>query len=244
LLDQLPPGFVKPSALAVHTFGGRVAPALRQRALARLATRVREVYSSNEAGNVSMIETDGPAAIGSLFPDVRVAIVDENGTVLPRGRAGRVRAKTGYMVEGYLDDPAATARMFNDGWFIPGDMGILHGEGQLEVIGRDDELLNIGGLKVSPDEIEEVILGRGVVSDVGICALRDAEGADTVYLAVCYDAPDDRDLDARLAPALRDYPLGPVRPVKLARIPRTENGKVQRAELRRAVLDAVRPSRG
>lgn len=144
------------------------------------------------------------------------------------------------MADGFLDDPAGTARMFRNGWFYPGDTGILHGDGRLEMLGRDDDILNIGGHKVPAADLEEIIRNRAAVVDVGVCMAPDANGIDETWISVVYDAPDDRDLAVRLAPALRDYPYGRVRLIKLAAIPRTETGKIRRAELRDAVIAATR----
>jgi acyl-CoA synthetase (AMP-forming)/AMP-acid ligase II len=241
MLDRLPKHFVRWPGLAITTIGGRVPPALRRRALDVVAARLREVYSGNEAGNIAVIETDAVAPIGTLCPGATVEIVDEQDRVLGLGKPGRIRVRTDYMADGYLDDPETTQRMFRGGWFHPGDMGILHEARRLEVLGRDDEMLNIGGHKVMPADLEETIRARVAVADLGVCAVPNAEGIDEIWVAAVYDAPDDRDIMARLKPGFVDYPFGGVHLVKLDRIPRTETGKIKRGELRQAVIAAARP---
>ena len=243
LLERLPPDFVKPPRLVVATVGGRLAPHLRERLMTRLAVRLHEQYASNEMGLVSEMIGDGPGAIGSIYPGVAVEIVDADDKPVPHGQSGRVRVKAETVVEAYLDDPEATARMFRDGWFYPGDLGILHAPGRLEVIGREDDLLNIGGRKILPEELEDRIRERAAVGDVGVCALPNADGIDEVWVAVVYDAPDDRDIRIRLRPAFVDFIYGHAHLVKLAAVPRTATGKIKRADLRAAILAAGKSGR-
>jgi len=236
--DRLPSDYAKRADLTVTSTGGPLAPALRRRTEARLAGRVRNVYGSNETGGVSIVEADNPTGIGTLLPGVELEIVAESGAPVPSGATGRVRMRTPYMVEDYLDDPAASAAMFRDGWFYPGDLGVLRGERRFELVSRADELMVVGGLKVLPAELEEKVVSRTDVSDAGACTIRNAEGVEEVWIAVVYDAPDDRDIRQRLMPAFRDYPYGAVHLVKLARIPRTDTGKIRRAALKEAMIAA------
>jgi acyl-coenzyme A synthetase/AMP-(fatty) acid ligase len=239
LIDRLPADFVKPPSFDLVSLGGPIGPALRDRVLARLASRLRDVYGANETGPVSeRIEDGASPQIGTVLPDVDVEIVDEQGRPLPDGQAGEIRIRTPYMADGYLDDPETTARMFKDGWFHPGDLGIRHGPGRLQIVGRVDDIMNVGGVKVLPDAIEERIRERAAVEDVAVCALPNRDGIDEVWVAVVYDAPDDRDIRTRMRAALVDFPYGQVHLAKLARIPRTDTGKVRRAALRDELIVA------
>jgi acyl-CoA synthetase (AMP-forming)/AMP-acid ligase II len=239
-LDNLPADWVRMDGLLLTNLGGKLAPSLRARAMDRLAGGFRDFYGSNEVGVVATIEPDNASGIATIIPDVRVEAIDAEGKALPLGHAGRLRVRSPYAVDRYLDDPVATARMFKDGWFYPGDIGILHAPDRLELIGRDDEILNIGGLKTVPGEIEETLRARIKVNDVGACVLPNADGIDELWVALVYDAPDDRDIRERIKPALRDFPYGVINVVKLASIPRTETRKIKRADLIQAVRAARR----
>jgi acyl-coenzyme A synthetase/AMP-(fatty) acid ligase len=243
LLERLPADFPKPAGLVVSSVGGRLAPHLGERIRERLANRVIEHYGSNELGPVSERVEDGSTSIGFVHPGVEVEVVDRYDHPLPTGKPGQIRVRSAYVVEAYLDDSETTARMFRDGWFYPGDLGILHEPGRLEVVGRDDEILNLGGLKILPEEVEDMVHQRAAVSDVGVCAIPNADGIDEVWVAVVYDAPDDRDIRARLEPAFVAFPFGDVHLFKVARIPRTETGKVRRALLKDLVM-AAKPQDG
>jgi len=142
------------------------------------------------------------------------------------------------MPAGYLDDPETTRRMFRDGWFHPGDVGVLRGR-RLHVIGRGDELLNIGGRKLSPAAVEALVVRHLKTADVGVCSLGNAEAVEEMYVALAGADGDEAELYRRLARAFTGYAYGPVRVVRLARIPRNANGKILRRALRDAVAEAV-----
>ena len=145
LLEDLPKDFAKPPNLMVGSFGAVISETLRARAVARLATVYCSDYGCNEAGIICLAPSSSGDRFGIVWPRVRVEVVDERDEPLPSGHAGRIRVKTECMVDGDLDDPEATARMFRDGWFYPGDLGVLDGPRRLHVLGRGDEPPNIGG---------------------------------------------------------------------------------------------------
>jgi acyl-CoA synthetase (AMP-forming)/AMP-acid ligase II len=242
LLERIGPEFAKPARLTLLCIGGRVAPGLRRQACERLATRLAEVYSSNEAGNIAVTEDDDPRA--TVLPEVEVEIVGARGKPVRRGRAGTIRVRTPYMIDGIAGDAEATAQLFKDGWFHPGDAGLRTADGLLEVLGRADELMNLGGVKVQPGEIEDVVRAGAPVSDAAACLVRGDDGSDAVWIAVCFGGDMDGELVEKIRPAFRDFPYGPANLVQLPAIPRTETGKVKRDELRRVVAEALQAGRG
>jgi acyl-coenzyme A synthetase/AMP-(fatty) acid ligase len=242
VLDELPAGFARPQGLTVFSFGAAVASGLRERALARLATELCDMYGSNEAGYVSSTRLRDGAASACVWPGVQVEIVDEHDRPLPHGETGRIRVKTDCMVEGYLDDPATTRRMFRGGWFYAGDTGVLHGPRHLQVLGRSDELLNIGWLKLSPAFLEDRVLGAVEARDVGVCALPNADGIEEVCVVVSGAQCGDRELLARITSAFASHQIGSFGVVRADRIPRNENGKILRDALRSLAASAVRPA--
>jgi acyl-coenzyme A synthetase/AMP-(fatty) acid ligase len=243
LLDALPDGFAKPPTLMLCSFGAAVSAALRERALAALATEVIDMYGSNETGFISSIGSSRDEGISTVWPGARVEVVDEQDHPLPHGQMGRIRARTPEMIHGYSDDPETTDRMFKDGWFYPGDLGILHGSRRLQVIGRSDDLLNLGGRKLPPEALEQVIIKSAVAGDVGACSVRNAEGIEELVIALV-DAPgDERHVLERLTTVIAPFRVGGFRAVKLPTIPRNAAGKIQRDLLRTAVVEAMRSAR-
>jgi acyl-coenzyme A synthetase/AMP-(fatty) acid ligase len=239
-LENLGSDFVKPAELRIFSFGAAVSPSLRDKALARLATDICDMYGSNEIGFVSSARSAGEP--GAVWPGVRVEIVDEQDRPLSLGQMGRIRIGTDGMVDGYLDDPEATRRMFRDGWFYPGDLGILHGPRLLQVVGRADDLLNIGWNKIMPETVEALVLGVAEVADAGVCSLRNADGIEEICIALSGVRIGDRELAERLDRALRRFQLGKVHVLKLSGIPRNAGGKIERNLLKSVVAKSLAAS--
>jgi acyl-CoA synthetase (AMP-forming)/AMP-acid ligase II len=238
LLDELSSGFEKPADLTICTWGAPVSRTLREKVLARLATDLCDLYGSNEAADVSA--TRGTAEFGSVLPAVRVEIVDENHQPLPFGQIGQIRVKTDCMVDDYLDDPVTTRRKFRDGWFYAGDLGILHDADRLQYIGRDDDLLNIGWRKFSPDSLEDLVLRSAEVGDVGICSLPNADGIEEVCVVVSDARVGDHELVEQITRAFQGFQFGKFHVIRAQRVPRNANGKIQRDVLKSGAADSLR----
>lgn len=239
LLDELPAGFERQAGLTLVTFGGAIGNELRAAALHHVANRLFDVYGTNEAGVVSLRRMPGPDGVGIMVPGVRVEIVDDEDRPLPETRAGRVRIRGNATFHGYLDDPAANQKMIRNGWFYPGDMGILLGNRRLKILGRGDELLNIGGIKIGPDSLEDRVRSLVPLADIGACSMRNGAGIGEVYLGVVKRAQDDDGIYDRLLQAVGTLGLGVFYLVKLDRVPRNPNGKIRRKQLKRAVADEI-----
>ena len=238
VLDELPADYAKPAELKILSFGAAISRALRERTLARLATDLCDMYSSNEAGFVSSIS--GTAEIGTIWPGARVEVVDEHDRPLPYGEAGQIRVRTDYMLDGYLDDPETTARIFRNGWFYAGDVGILHDANRLEILGRGDDVLNIGWRKIAPEVVEEMVLRAIAAADVGVCTTPNADGIEEICIAIAGARTSDPELLARITEAFRGFQFGRFHIIKVGGIPRTANGKLRRKVLKDAVADAIR----
>ena len=238
LLDELSSGFERPAEFTIFTWGAPVSRALREKVLVRLATDLCDLYGSNEAADVS--STRGTAEVGSVLPRVQVEIVDENHRPLPFGQMGQIRVKTDCMVDGYLDDPETTQRMFRDGWFYAGDHGVLHDARRLQYIGRSDDLLNIGWRKFAPSTLEDLILKSAAVGDVGVCSLPNVDGIEEVCVVVSDAKGSDQEILERITHAFRRLPLGNFHVIPTDRIPRNANGKIERGVLRRAAAERLR----
>jgi len=237
LLDELPAGFVKAAGLGMATIGGAVGNDLRAAALERLAGTLYDIYGTNEAGFISLRRTGGPEGVSVIAPTVQVEVVDEADRPLPEGAVGQVRVKSDGMFAGYLDDPATNQRMIRGGWFYPGDVGMLLGDRRLKILGRDDELLNIGGVKFGPDSLEDRVRAMVALGDIGACSIRNRAGIGEVYLGVVKRPDDDDGVYGRVMNAVGTLGLGLFYVVKLDLIPRNPNGKIRRKHLKRDIVD-------
>src|SRR4029453_17155784 len=105
-----------------------------------------------------------PGSVGR-GTDVQISIMDAEGNHLPTGERGEVVIKGPNVIRGYENNPEANAKSFVDGWFRTGDQGFLDADGYLTLVARIKELINRGGEKISPREIDEVLLAHPSVAE-------------------------------------------------------------------------------
>ena len=167
------------------------------------------------------------AAVGFVTPSTLVEIVDDAGERVAPGVVGQVRVAGPELARGYRgrDEDGA----FGDGWFMPGDLGSIEANGTLRIIGRTNEVMNLGGEKFIPDTLEEKVRHVAGVADVAAFALADAASIDQPWLAVVRDGDVGHEAIGRVL----DLPgLPAVRIAWIDAIPRTPMGKVRREKLR------------
>jgi acyl carrier protein len=103
-----------------------------------------------------------PGTVG-LPAGPEIAIMNETGDLLRRGDTGEVVIRGSNVTSGYENNPTANQSAFTDGWFRTGDQGFIDGEGYVSITGRLKELINRGGEKISPREIDEVLIDHPAV---------------------------------------------------------------------------------
>ena len=238
LMDALPPQTSPISHLAVAVGGSIVSHALSQSVRLRLTPNLMLAYGSTEAGNVasglaSALDTEG-GAVGVCTPGVEVEIVDERDVRMPESHVGIVRIRSSTAPTSYLGNEEASAEAFKDGWFYPGDLGSIDKAGVLYITGRTSNLLNLGGVKISAESLDEVMAHAPGVRDAAAFSVPDQSGAEQAYLAVVRS--ENFSPEKLLEFCRTQLPnLPPVQIVMFTSIPRNEMGKVQRAKLQEAV---------
>lgn len=243
LLDLLPPGFRPQPQWRLCVAGALLPLPLAREAMARLTPDVRIIYGSTECsliavGHAAGLE-DHPGQVGITPAGALVELVDDQGRPVPEGDVGEIRITAERMTQGYLDDPAATAERFRDGWFHTRDLGRRLPDGRLVLEGRADDRLNLaGGGKLMPQAIEAAAFAFDGVTDCAAFAVPDpADGFDRCWLAVVAAPSLDRDA---LADHLARRPdLPPPRLAWIDEIPRNAMGKVERSKLRDLLLAAL-----
>ena len=160
-------------AQAAHTLrfvvsGGAPLPTDVQDGLQRtLGVPVLEHYGSSEAAQIAAnLPPPGPnrpGTCGQPWPDT-LAIVAEDGHLLTAGERGEIWIRGPTVISGYLDAPELNPAAFVDGWFRTGDIGSLDKDGFLSLHGRLSELINRGGEKIAPAEIESALLRHAAVA--------------------------------------------------------------------------------
>jgi acyl-CoA synthetase (AMP-forming)/AMP-acid ligase II len=152
-----------------------------------LRVPVIESYGSSEAG---MIAINIPAREGSVGIPVidSLTIRDEDGNILSSGEAGEIVVKGGTVFSGYENAPDDNKAAFTDGWFHTGDIGYLDSDGYLFLTGRKKELINKGGEKISPEEIDSVLKDHPGVKDAMTFGIAEAVlGEDIAAMVVPAD---------------------------------------------------------
>jgi acyl-coenzyme A synthetase/AMP-(fatty) acid ligase len=228
-----------PSLESIEVSGSVIPAALYELARRRVCANIISSYGSTENGHVASAPmsalVDKPGAVGYLHPGIEVEAVDANGQPLPPGQEGMLRVRTGHAASGYLDNVAAADSVFRDGWVYPGDTGSVAADGLLTITGRSSELINSGGNKVNPQRIEDVLLAFPGVREAAAFGVPDAVGLTRVWAAMVVDRPvDPVALHAHCVKRLGA--TSPQRVMKMDALPRTETGKVSRAELARIAL--------
>jgi acyl-CoA synthetase (AMP-forming)/AMP-acid ligase II len=177
LLEQVPEGAIEWLAplTAIYMGGSTVSDRLRGRIRKRLCPRLFVRYATNETQTLSLTSLDDvydvPGGVGRPISPHDLEIVDEAGNPVEHGKIGHIRARGPKCIDGYLNDPEATARAFRDGWYYPGDLGRMTQEGILVHLGRADDLMIVDGINIYPAEVEQVLALHPDVLDARALAL-------------------------------------------------------------------------
>ncbi|OBY27376.1 class I adenylate-forming enzyme family protein [Leisingera sp. JC1] len=171
-------------------------------------------------------------ALGQPQPGRRVAIVGTEGPV-PVDEEGTIaihRSDPGLML-GYLGAPEETAARYQGDWFLTGDQGVMSADGQIRYLGRSDDMMNAGGYRVSPIEVETALAAHPGITQTGAAAVEVKE--DTYIIAAFYTGPEElktEDLQAFASQRLARYKQ-PRAYVHLDALPTGANGKLLRRAL-------------
>lgn len=227
-------GIQFPALVHLRIVGATPTPKLLQTLRSRFSPNLFVPYGSTEIGVIAMatpeILEQHPASSGKVSSWVSVEVVDDHDAPLPPGVSGRLRIKAEGMPESYYNDEARTRQYFRSGWFYPGDRGRLDAEGLLFLEGRDDDLLNIGGLKINPHDVETILVQHPAVKDAVAFRLEVGNGRQVLAAAIIPERPlSAKQLTSYCATNLG--PLAPRRFFQLREFPRNSNGKVLRKQL-------------
>lgn len=166
-----------------------------------------------------------------------IAIADEGGAFLPPGTRGEIVIQGANVMACYEEDTAANATAFRNGWLRTGDEGYIDHDGYLYVTGRIKDLINRGGEKIAPREVEDALLAHPAVAEAVSFAVPHAELEDEVGAAVVLHAAahvDERDLRAFVAVRLAHFKV-PRYLVIVPHLPTGTTAKVARGELARSL---------
>ena len=198
-------------------------------------------YGLTEASRSTFIEFHEAAeklnSIGLATPGVTVKIVDENGSELPTNTLGRIVVRGKHVMQRYWKEPKITNEVLKSEWLYTGDWGYRDDDGYFYLKGREKELINVGGRKVSPVEIEAILEKHVAISQCVCVGIPDPRGiaGDVVKAFIVLNgdvakSPGNHELVDFLRDKLEPYKL-PAEFQTIDEIPMTKSGKIQRSLL-------------
>ena len=216
----------------------------RRATIERLTPLLHIAYATSEFGGISMATPSDMRAdietLGRPYHDIVAEAVDDQLRPLPANTVGTLRYRGPEIASGYVDEvPGATSR-FHDGWFYPGDAGLIDAEGRIRLLGRTDDFLNIGGQKIHPADIERVMAAHPAIEEVVAIPMPTAREGEVPIVAIIARGPvDEAGLlafgAAGLSPRVR-----PRRAILLDAFPRNATGKVDRRALIAQMRETLR----
>ena len=203
---------------------------------AATGTGLYEAYGMSECSTFISSSPAHPArgdALGRPQTGRRVAILGADGKAVPKGQAGTiaVHADDPGLMLGYLNAPEEMGQRMRGPWFLTGDQGAMAADGQITYLGRDDDMMNAGGYRVSPVEVETVLAAHPGIEQAGAAEVRIRDGVGIIV--AFYTGPaalDEGELRAYVEGRLARYKQ-PRAYLHLPALPTGANGKLLRRAL-------------
>ncbi|MEU5882486.1 AMP-binding protein [Spirillospora sp. NPDC047279] len=198
---------------------------------------VHELYGSTEAGVISNCRPYDarrkPGSVGTPWFMTEIRIVGDDGAEAGPGERGELFSRSPYLMNGYLDDPAATAACTTpDGFMTSGDIVVRDEEGYLSVVDRKKDMIISGGINIAPREVEEVLATCPGVAEAAVVGVPSAKWGEEVAAFVVAAGPVEA---AAITDHCRRRLAGPKVPRHVefvAALPRNAAGKILKRELR------------
>ena len=201
-------------------------------------TRLCHHYGLTEASRAAFLEyhADRPhiSSIGRPSPNVEMAVRGEQGRDVPDGEQGQIVVRGRMVMRRYWKQPELTASVLRDGWLHTGDSGWRDANGYYYIsTGRQAEVVNVGGRKVNPEEVEEVLNAHPAVVESACAGVPDPQGIVgevlQAYVVVRREVSDEILIDW-LRQRLEEYKVPRIWQ-RVKRIAKTDSGKIQRRML-------------
>ena len=229
------------SFLKVLSLGGSsISEDLKKRIKKHLSKNLYITYGTNELGGISSAKPKAvyktEKTVGSILNNVKVQIVDENNNKLPLNTIGHIRVKSFGMISSYLNDEVNTNKYFNDGWFYPGDIGMINESNELIHHGRSDRMMIVNGINIHPSLIENRLLEHELVNDAFCISLKDENLQDIPICGVEVSSPSKITTAELLNFCSSKLKFSsPHEIVFLSKIPRTDLGKINLNEIKEEI---------
>lgn len=214
--------------------------AVAERWEAITGTPLVEGYGLTESSPVisfnPLVGTRKPGSIGIPVPGTEVRLVDDAGAPVAQGEPGELTARGPQVMQGYWQQPEATAEALRDGWLYTGDVAAMDADGYLRIVDRKKDLILVSGFNVYPNEVEDCIALLDAVHEVGVIGVPDPDTGEAVRAYIVTRGALDRDaVKAHCREQLARYKV-PKQIAFVDELPKSPIGKVLRKDLRALYL--------
>ncbi len=211
----------------------------RQAIRENLCARLYEYYASTEGGGISLCTPEDYeqrlTSVGRPIYGVEVRVVDEQDEPVEAGQVGHLRYRGPGVADAFLDDPEQTRQHFRSGWFYPGDLAEQDVQGYVYLRGRSKDVVNRGGVKIYPNEIEDTLMELPHLRECAVFGIPDPELGESLACTWVGDADlTSTELESHCRARLAGYKT-PRSWLRLAELPRNSAGKVVKNRLRELI---------
>jgi acyl-CoA synthetase (AMP-forming)/AMP-acid ligase II len=217
----------------IRSCSAALAPTILTKLENRFGAPVLEAYGMTEAAHqvASNPLPPLPHKAGTVGPGPGISIIDKTGRHLAPNTPGEVVVRGPNVMRGYRNNPEANTAAFIDGWFRTGDIGAIDNDGYLALTGRIKDLINRGGEKISPTEVEAVLLEHPAVAEAAVFGVPDPKYVEEVSAAVVLrGAATEQELQVYCRIRLADFKV-PKLIHFVSAIPKNAMGKVKFRDL-------------
>ncbi|XP_036597951.1 acyl-coenzyme A synthetase ACSM2A, mitochondrial-like [Trichosurus vulpecula] len=247
LLKQDPTSYKFQSLRLCISSGEALLPETLQKWETQTGLNIKEIYGQTETGAIcrSSTKESKPGFLGKAVSSYDIQIIDENGNVLPPGQEGEIGVRIkpikpiGFF-SGYVDNAEKTAANITGNFWRTGDLGIMDQDGNLQYIGRADDVINSRGYRIGPSEVENVLNEHPAVAESAVISSPDTNQGQVVKAFVVLTPKFESHDRDELIQELQQHVKTLTAPYKYPRkvefvsaLPKTITGKIQRAKLRK-----------
>jgi long-chain acyl-CoA synthetase len=173
-------------------------------------------------------------SIGKAIPNVEIFISDENGKRMPANTEGEIVARGLNIMQGYWNDPQATKEVLKGELYYTGDIGKMDDDGFFYIVGRTKDMIKVGGQRVSPKEIEEILLELPEIHEVAVIGSEDEYLGEAVIAFIVFNSGQkltDKQILTHCKEHVPQYKT-PKKLIFLSELPKNESGKILKTRLK------------
>ena len=230
------------SVRACMSGGSALPPAVRKKFMSLTGGNLVEGYGLSETSPVTHVNplSNGVVKDGSIGPpfsgtDARIVDLDDSGKVLKVGEVGELDVKGPQVMKGYWKQEEETRAVLRDGWFLTGDIAKMDEDGYFYIVDRKKDMVNVGGFKVYPREVEDVLFEHPDVREAGVVGIPDEFRGEAVKAFVVLKDPSKKVSEQEVIDFCQKH-LAKFKAPKevefVQELPKTLIGKVLRRKLR------------